>query len=207
MKKIMKKMMAFMLMLLCLPVALVSGGNAMEAVRAEEAETETILLNGFETSAHFNYLTMSNCLGQVTMNTDAAYVRDGAASVKLYVQPDLFSGRMDAKIPGLYHGLKLVKEGLDYTNFRYVNKVTASVYNAEDTVQEIGLQIVYTVKNRSLVTGKAQWYELQPKEWTEITFEIGSTTIPVAYKKKAYGLNFLCKRETFITRSMLRVTL
>ena len=139
---------------------------------------------------------MSNSLGKVTMNTDNRYVKGGDTSACVYVQPDLFNGRMNAKIPGLFHSVKLEREGKDYTNFRYVTKVKTMVYNADAEAREIGLQLVYTVKNRSLVTGKAQWYTLEPNAWTEIVFEIGSTTIPVVYKKKAYGVNFVFKRPT-----------
>ena len=193
MKKI-NKWLASVFALICLPLACVGGGARDSFVQAEEAETEQILLNNFETPAQFNYFMMSNSLGKVSMNMQKQYTYDGDVSACVYVQPDLFYGRMDAKMPGLYHGLKLEREGVDYTNFRYVNKVTAMVYNPESTTREIGLQLVYTVKNRSLVTGKAQWYSLEPNTWTEIVFEIGSTTIPVVYKKKAYGLNFVFKR-------------
>ena len=193
MKKMINKWIALFLTLICLPLSLVSG-SVKSSVKAEDAATETVLLNGFETAAHFNYLMMSNSLGRVSLNANESYVYEGETSACVYVQPDMFNGRMDAKIPGLFHALKLERENLDYTNFRYVTKVTARVYNAEATEQEIGLQLVYAVKNRSLVTGKAQWYTLAPNAWTEIIFEIGSTTIPVVYKKKAYGVNFVFKR-------------
>ena len=169
MKKI-NKLFATFFALICLPLAVVGGSVKDASVQAEETTTETILLNNFETSVQFNYFMMSIALGKVSMNMDERYVSEGEASACIYVQPDLFYGRMDAKIPGLYHSLKLEREGLDYTNFRYVNKVTAMVYNAESTTQEIGLQLVYTVRNRSLVTGREQWYSLEPNTWTEISF-------------------------------------
>lgn len=191
MRKITKGLV-LLLTLLCMPVALIGGSAQQSSAKAEEPTTETIVVNDFEAPAKFNYFTMSNALGKVTMDTD----NGGNTRACVYVQPDLFNGRMDAKVPGLFHSLKLQKEEKDYTNFRYVTQVKAKVYNAEDTEQEIGLQLVYTVKNRSLVTGKAQWYTLAPNAWTEITFDIGAKTIPVAYKKKAYGLNFVFKRPT-----------
>lgn len=193
MKKVFKKWIAVALTLICLPLALL-GGGASASVQAEEEAVETILLNDFESSVQFNYLMMSNSLGTVRQSQNDKAFGGGASSAQIYVQPDLFNGRMDAKIPGLYHALKLQREELDYTNFRYVNKVTAMVYNAEETEQEIGLQLVYTVKNRSLVTGKAKWFTLPAKQWTEIAFDITSTTIPVVYKKKACGVNFVFKR-------------
>lgn len=190
----MTKYFALLLTLLCMPMALIGGSSKQSSAQAETPATETIVLNDFETSAQFNYFMMSNSLGQVSMNGDTRYVSSGQTSARVYVQPDLFNGRMDAKIPGLYHALKLVREDVDYTNFRYVTKVKTKVYNPDSAEKEIGLQLVYTVKNRSLVTGKAQWYTLAPNAWTEIVFEIGSTTIPVAYKKKACGVNFVFKR-------------
>ena len=195
MKKKLTKIFAVLFTVLCLPIAMSSGAKDTSA-QAEEPTTETVVLNDFETPAQFNYFMMSNSLGKVTMNTDNRYVKSGDTSACVYVQPDLFNGRMNAKIPGLFHSVKLEREGKDYTNFRYVTKVKTMVYNADAEAREIGLQLVYTVKNRSLVTGKAQWYTLEPNAWTEIVFEIGSTTIPVVYKKKAYGVNFVFKRPT-----------
>lgn len=195
MKKRMTKIFAVLFTLLCIPLAM-GGGAKGASVQAEEPTTETIALNDFEASAQFNYFMMTNSLGKVSMNADGRYVHGGDASACVYVQPDMFNGRMDAKIPGLFHSVKLEREGKDYTNFRYVTKVKAMVYNPNAEQREIGLQLVYTVKNRSLVTGKAQWYTLEPNAWTEIAFEIGSTTIPVVYKKKAYGLNFVFKRPS-----------
>ena len=194
MKKRKNKSIALFLTLICTSMALAGCSMQKTPVMAENSPTETISLNSFESNFDFNYLMMSNSLGKVSMNWNAQYVSDGEGSACVYVQPDVFNGMMEAKVPGLYQALKLERAGEDYTNFRYVTKVKTKVYNPDSAEKEIGLQLVYTVKNRSLVTGKAQWYTLAPNAWTEIVFEIGSTTIPVAYKKKACGVNFVFKR-------------
>lgn len=196
MKKRFNKLTALFLTVTCLSVAFLFGKENGSSVNAEDVQTETVLINDFESFVDFNYLTMNNALGKVSMNVDEQFVSSGETSACVYVQPDLFNGRMDAKIPTLFHSLNLIRENKDYTNFRYVTKVSAMVYNGESTAQEIGLQLVYTVKNRAFVSGKAQWYSLEPNSWTEITFEIGSKTIPIAYKKKACGVNFVFKRPT-----------
>ena len=90
MKKRFNKLTALFLTVTCLSVAFLFEKENGSSVNAEDVQTETVLINDFESFVDFNYLTMNNALGKVSMNVDEQFVSSGETSACVYVQPDLF---------------------------------------------------------------------------------------------------------------------
>ncbi|MBQ9728443.1 MAG: hypothetical protein IJV85_02490 [Clostridia bacterium] len=164
--------------------------------RAEEQTTSYITVNDFETQRSLNYLMMQNALGIVTLEKDAQYVTSGNASIKMFVQPDPFEGyyRSWKKEPYIFHATELRPEGLDYTDYTNVVAVEIDVFNAQDTVESIGFQHVYSTAYYSFTGLALEWVEVAPQAWTTVVLEINLAEMEIPEKFgshiKGLGIQF-----------------
>ncbi|MBQ9728445.1 MAG: hypothetical protein IJV85_02500 [Clostridia bacterium] len=181
-------------------LAAVCAFSACGGITTNAAETATtpVVVNSFENQSDLNYVMMQQLLGKITLQEEKEYITDGDASMKVWVQPNLFGdvAQYDARVPAFMHTLNLKKAGKNYTSFRNVASVKIDVYNAETTEQQIGVNLAYKEVNRGFQTGRATFYTLAPEAWTTVTMEITSLSIPQAYNKKAVAIGFVFDRPT-----------
>lgn len=153
-----------------------AGGNSSSSDGGKEAvnallTNPVILLNDFETQTELSTLAMTGTLGKVSLNTEDAYVTKGEKSAKVTVIHNPWSAGDDQ---GLYQGTNLVVRKEDYSNFAKTKRITLDVYNANDTVEKIGIQLVYGTGS-SLV----EWFKLPANSWETVEYTVARESIPV----------------------------
>lgn len=146
-------------------------------------ENPVVLVNGFEERDDLNMLSVFDTLGKVTRETENAdFIKSGKASLKVVKIKDRFGSLSVQNVtPRIYHALQNAKHGLDYGDFGKTVAVEADVYNPEDDVQSIGLRLVYThTYNAVNKAGAIEWFNLAPKAWTTVRFNVNRESIPVS---------------------------
>ena len=168
--------------------------------QSQEKETETtptnpvILLNDFETQADLSTTAMVGLLGRAELNQDAAYKTSGQGSVKLTVIHDPYT---EALSPTLFQSVNLQKRQLDCSDFSKTSSMTVDVYNANSTVEKLGIQMRYSASGYSLI----EWFDLAPNTWTTIRYKVPRESIPQSQKNGKVGsfiqgIQFLYERPT-----------
>ena len=150
-----------------------------------------ILLNDFETQTELSTLTMTGTLGKVNLNDDKTYVTKGEKSAKVTVIHNPWSQGDDQ---GLYQGTDLVVRDEDFSDFAKTKRITLDVYNANDTAEKIGLQLVYPTGS-TLV----EWFSLPANGWHTVEYTVARESIPVVgdngvEKNKVKGINIMYER-------------
>ena len=130
---------------------------------------DVVLINGFENVSEIDTLTNYGVLGKISLNADKTYVKSGNASAKVEVTSDPYK----VASPYVFQAFDLVAREENYTDFSDVAFLTMQVYNPQETVQRIGVQLSYTRTN-----GMRENYELAPKAWTQIKFNVIREYIP-----------------------------
>lgn len=131
---------------------------------------ELVLLNGFENfERDFQLLKLLNKFGQVNVNENAEYVRSGKVSAQL--RP-LGFGSSTAE-PFLVLPTYSTRFEFGYGDFTNVDKLTFSVYNAEEAPIEMGVGLtkgaIASLTNRLPMVAKTstEYFTLQ-SGWNEV---------------------------------------
>ena len=177
----MKKIISSILALCTAFGALLSVGCAPD--NAPKLTNPVVELNGYETQAEFSTMTLQGILGKVELSKDTAYVTAGEASAKVTVVHNPYSV---SDSPYLYQAANLVKRGEDHTDFSKAKRITLDVYNANTTVERIGLQLQYA-ETVSLIS----WFTLQPSSWTEVQYAVPRESIPKYVKDNGDEVNYV----------------
>lgn len=147
-----------------------------------------ITLNDFETQIELSTLAMAGQLGKVELNTDEKYVTNGSKSAKVTVIHDPWSYSDDHV---LYQGTDLVVRDEDFSNFAKTKRITMDVYNANETVEKIGMRLVYETGS-----SLSEWFSLTAGEFTTIEYTVARESIPEVTddgekSNKVKGIEFL----------------
>lgn len=160
--------------LFCILLSLIAAFAASacsDPAAADAGTAETVgLVNGFEGQTDLDTVMLYGALGRVTVNDDAAYVREGAASARVTVSASPYK---DA-IPYLYQALALEKKEKNFTDFSRTQAVSVDVYNAGSAPSRVALQLVYPSG-----AGKRVWTTVQPG-WTTVQLTVQREYIPKA---------------------------
>ena len=167
----MKRLMIGML-LFCIFACMLSGCETS----APTDGLRMIVLNGFETQKDLSLLNYRDYLGTVTLNDDARYVKHGERSAKVLVAKDVLhtSTPSTGASPALFQPAEVYATGEEYTDFSKIGTVTLEVYNAQEDLRRIGLQVEYESKKEPV-----QWYELSPSAWNTLTLNVSREYIPL----------------------------
>ena len=190
MKK-MKKAICFSLTCLLLTMGVFCGCE-----KKQEQPTLTnpvVVLNDFETQTELSTTAMVGLLGKVEINQDAAYKTSGDGSAKITVIHNPYT---EALSPTLFQSVNLQKRGEDHSDFAKTSSMTVDVYNANATVEKLGVQMKYPSGN-SLI----EWFELVPNAWTTIRYKVPRESIPQTQRagqtgNYIQGIQFLYERPT-----------
>ena len=192
MKKI-KKAMGFALAWLLLATGALCGCQWEQNEEPQLLTNPVVILNDFETQADLSTTAMIGLLGKAELNQDAAYKTKGKSSVKLTVIHNPYT---EALNPTFFQSVNLQKRQEDYSDFSKTSSMTADVYNANSTVEKLGIQMKYS-SGYSLI----EWFELAPNAWTTIRYKVPRESIPQSQKEGKngnyiQGIQFLYERPT-----------
>lgn len=188
----MKRFMSLLLtLLLCMTVfacadkndAANTGGGGSGESAPTATENPITLVNGFEEVSDLNRLSIFDTLGKVTRETENTdFVKSGKASLKVVKIKDRYESLAIQNItPRIYHALQNDAHNLDYGDFAKTIAIEMDAYNPEEEVQSIGLRLVYTFTYNGVnKTGAVEWFNLAPKAWTTLRFEVNRESIPVS---------------------------
>ena len=132
------------------------------------ADPENLLL-GFDSYKNFTgaRIAIGNSLGRMELNKDAAYITQGAASLKVMPQGDYSKS-------GAYPYLKL--DFLDSTcatnNFSNFKSISFDVYNPQSEALQIKVGLVVGTDPNSYLSTIKETLTLQPEGWTECVYDL-----------------------------------
>lgn len=151
--------------------------------------SDDIIIADFEKWApDFQLIRIMNDFGAVNVNGDLTYVKNGKYSAKL--QP-LGSYSM-GQIPYLYFPLQSSLFGFDYCDFSKAEKITASIYNAEEYDVNMLMGLITKIVNvDSVIREQGKYFVLEPG-WNDIEYLIDLNILSMAYDIKDFqGIYFL----------------
>lgn len=156
---------------LLLGVCMLMGAVACGKKESKEPvkNDDVVLINGFDDVSEIDTLTNYGVLGKISINENKTYVKSGEASAKVVVTSKPYK----VASPYVFQSFDLMAREENYTDFSDVSFLTMQVYNAQSTVQRIGVQLSYTRTN-----GMREYYELAPNAWTKIKFNVIREYIP-----------------------------
>lgn len=148
-----------------------------------------VRMNGFETHKELSLLALYEALGKVELNKDKTFVKTGDGSAKVTVTHDPYV--TGGGIPSLWQEMHFDATGEDYSDFSNVTRLTLEVYNAQETVKSIGMQLMYVSS-----VEQTEWFELAPKAWTTVTYHIARELIPKVVNNRTgetrYPVQMMC---------------
>ena len=139
----MKRILTLTLAAVC-ALGTVSLTACKEEKKVSEAEKLTTTLVDFEEWApDFQNIRMITGFGVITRNANEKYVKSGKYSAKLQPMGYYSTG----KIPEVYFRTYSDVFGYNYSDFSQIERISASFYNAEETVQTVEMGIVSAITN------------------------------------------------------------
>ena len=135
-----------------------------------------LVVNGYESQYDLDSLVFMNYLGRGELNRDAAYIKEGAGSLKVTVTPHpLYAG--DGYI---YQALDRTEQGgADMSNLAYVDNASFQMYNANTGTRRIGVKRIYVFDDREGHTESSTEYYTLQEGWNGILYNIERSEISV----------------------------
>lgn len=148
-----------------------STDNSSNTSSISKTTNPIVKMNGFETHKELSLLALHEALGKVELNKDQEFIKSGVGSAKVIVthEPYVTGGGN----PSLWQEMHIDATGEDYSDFSNVTRLSLEVYNEQETIGRIGMQLVY-----SSGVEQIEWFELTPKAWTTVTYHITRELIP-----------------------------
>lgn len=143
---------------------------AASACAKKDAGPENILLASFESYDEVTLCSFSDRFGRAAINTDAAYVTEGAASLRL--EP---VGAYNSSARPTFT-VNADTNGFGLSDFSTLTQVSFDIFNAADEARTIGFSIV----GRSLNQTYALPYMtavLTPGAWNVVTYDLSDGVI------------------------------
>ncbi len=159
------------------------------------AETDTVLLNGFEDfDRDVQLIHLLNRFGTVDMNKDAKYVKSGAGS--LVIRPLGYG--LNNISPAILIRTYSTRFNFGFTDFNSVDAVSVSVYNAEEKTVKMGVNLA--IDNGTMATFRLEavgqttpeWFDLKPG-WNDVVMSLNAEYLKLQKDvslDKIYGIVF-----------------
>ena len=137
-----------------------------------------IRVNGFESQKDLDTLLLYGYNGKMTLEkAESNYIKSGSASAKLAIMPDVFGGAPSGS-PKVYLSTKNLSRGVNCMDFRNVKKISILVYNAQETDERLGLQLIYRPNYRVGDQSEIAYSVLSAKSWTRVDYTVFTASIP-----------------------------
>lgn len=158
------------------------------------AGTESVLLADFEQYVpDIELIRIDENFGKISLNKDKQFVKSGDSSAKIQPLGQYTSGSYAIfVVPFLSENYSY-----DYTDARYLSAITMSIYNAENTVQnlKLGMEVNESDPTTNGVAfaslASPSWYELKPG-WNDIIYYPNLEELDIAFDvSNILGLGFV----------------
>ena len=104
-----------------------------------EKETQTVVVNAFDTQTDFDTMQLCGLLGKSSLNTDARYVKSGKGSMQVTVA----SKPLENKVGFLYQGMRQDNIGrTDLSDFAAFDNMRLQIYNTSTESKRVGVRLV-----------------------------------------------------------------
>ena len=158
-----------------------------------EKETQTVVVNAFDTQTDFDTMQLCGLLGKSSLNTDARYVKSGKGSMQVTVA----SKPLENKVGFLYQGMRQDNIGrTDLSDFAAFDNMRLQIYNTSTESKRVGIRLVYVYDQDGNTESTTTWYTLQP-EWNAVVYNIDRINIPVGESgiRKVAGVSLYFDRD------------
>ena len=182
---------AVLFLVVCFAVLPASACGSMPS--ESEKETQTVVVNAFDTQTDFDTMQLCGLLGKSSLNTDARYVKSGKGSMQVTVA----SKPLENKVGFLYQGMRQDNIGrTDLSDFAAFDNMRLQIYNTSTESKRVGIRLVYVYDQDGNTESTTTWYTLQP-EWNAVVYNIDRTNIPVGESgiRKVAGVSLYFDRD------------
>ena len=136
----------------------------------------SIMLNAFDDYDDLHLTTYNWLLGEMDINNDSTYVKDGNGSLKVVVDFDPYTPN-NASV-SFTQSTTIHATGEDYSDFSYTGAMTFDIFNAQPKVRKVGIQLKYPGYDEA-----TEWLEIQPLTWTAVKYSVSREFIPQVEEK------------------------
>lgn len=172
--------------ILCTAAALVMAFAAAGCGSDASAAAVTTELFSFETRAEIRDLGMSQRFGKLSFNTDANFIKAGAASLGVYPYGDFETGIL----PELTVSTR--KDSFPTMDFSGYSYIALDVYNSG--AESVRLNMWLTAEDTTTTTASetpVTGYELPAGQWSKVVYDFGSGSMSVGYPlENVTGIKF-----------------
>lgn len=139
-----------------------------------QTQAESVkLIQGFETYEEIVMFRYSTPLGDVSLNKDESFITEGDASLRILVaDPEKSAGIVGTTVMSVPLEHINGQKNNDISKF---SEITFDVYN--DSEHEATMSIALAIITNARNIGSPQRIVLEPKAWTEVSFNIDPTVI------------------------------
>lgn len=138
---------------------------------------KTIVLADFEQwIPDFQLIRTVKYFGNLDVNKDVAYVKNGKQSLKMQPLGSYTSGSM----PTVFFPTLSKTYGYNFSNFLQIEKITFEFFNAEDTEIKVAVGLVTAIDRVDYFDKTSVEFQvLAPNAWTQVTYNVNVSALSI----------------------------